>query len=46
MADQRSELDARAHALAPDFALDREIGRGGHEMHGKRRRVRERPTAS
>jgi serine/threonine-protein kinase len=29
MADQRSELDARARALAPDFALDREIGRGG-----------------
>ena len=29
MADQRSELDARARALAPDFVLDREIGRGG-----------------
>jgi len=29
MADQRSELDARARALAPDFALEREIGRGG-----------------
>jgi serine/threonine protein kinase len=29
MADQRSELEARARALAPDFALDREIGRGG-----------------
>ena len=29
MADQRSELDARARALAPGFVLDREIGRGG-----------------
>jgi len=29
MADQRSELDARARALAPHFVLDREIGRGG-----------------
>ena len=29
MADPRSELDARARALAPDFALAREIGRGG-----------------
>ena len=29
MADQRTELEARARALSPDFALDREIGRGG-----------------
>ena len=29
MANQRSELDARASALAPDFALECEIGRGG-----------------
>jgi serine/threonine-protein kinase len=29
MADQRSELDARARALAPDFVLDHEVGRGG-----------------